>query len=343
MSRRVQFVVGALLALFFVWLFLRQADLGEVREALAGADPWLVTAAVGLTVVTALQRAWRWRMLLSPIRIFPMRPLLDAILMGWTVTLLLPGRLGEIARPVFLSRKQPVRATAAFGTVVLERVFDAATVLVLMAIYMAVLPPPPVLDDQGRMAMDAMRTTGLAALVVVLLAGVVAMLALRSRAMRQRIESFARERLPTRLAELGVSFLEGLSGLGSPWLVLRIAGASLVLWVTILGSYVVLFHALDLQLPWYASIPVLVLLVVGVMVPTPGAVGSFHKAGQIGLVSLWNVDNELAVAWAILSHSAAFVPLGVLGLVVAVREGLRPGDMSRMQMPTGEDGGAGAV
>lgn len=337
MSRRLQLILGLALAALLIWLFLRQADLAEVAGTLASADPWMVAAACSVTLVTAVQRAWRWQMLLSPLARIRLRPLLDAILIGWSVTTILPGRLGEIVRPVYLARKAPVRATAAFGTVVLERIFDAGTVLVLMALYLAFFPAPPILDDQGRMAMEAMRTTGLAALAFLCVGGAVAIWTLRSRAARLWIEQSARRWLPARVGELAVTFLEGLSGLRSPWLVARIAGASLVVWITILSSYVLLFRALDVQLPWYAAIPVLVLLVVGVMVPTPGAVGSFHKAAQIGLVGLWSVDNELAIAWAILSHATGFLLLGTVGLILALKEGLTPAEMSHMEVT--EDSG----
>lgn len=329
--RRLQILAGLALAALFVWLFLRQADLGEVRRVLSRADLPLVALAATLTLFTSVQRAWRWQLLLRPLARVPVWPLIDAIFIGWAVTLVLPGRLGEIARPVYLSRRVGIRATPAIGTVVLERIFDAAAVLTLMALYLTFLPAPPVLDDQGRVAMDAMRSSGTLALLAVLVGGAVAMFTLRSRVARERIESSIRHWLPGRVAELGVAFLEGLSGLGSPWLVLRIAVSSLVLWCTILLSYVLLLRALDIDLPWYASIPIVVLLVIGVMVPTPGAVGSFHKAAQIGLVSLWNVDNEVAVAWAILSHLAAFGVLGLVGLLVALKEGFRPGDVQQLR------------
>ena len=44
--------------------------------------------------------------------------------MGWTFNTLLPGRLGEIARAVLLGRRVGISKTAAFATIVLERLFD---------------------------------------------------------------------------------------------------------------------------------------------------------------------------------------------------------------------------
>ncbi len=86
--------------------------------------------------------------------------------------------------------------------------------------------------------------------------------------------------------------------------------------------YVVLFWAFHIDLPAYASIPLVALLVAGVAVPTPAAVGAFHKAAQIGLVTLFGIDNDVAVAFAIVSHTIGFLPLGALGALLLVREGL---------------------
>ena len=114
MSRRTQFAVGVLLAVVLVAWFLRQANLLEVASLLRETDLRFVAAACLTVVVTSLQRAWRWRLLLEPLGRFAIRDLWVAILMGLAVSLL-PGRLGEVARPMFLSQRAPIAASAGFG------------------------------------------------------------------------------------------------------------------------------------------------------------------------------------------------------------------------------------
>ena len=332
MSRRSQYAIGLILAAVFVWLFLRQADLQQVGAVLTSVNPWLVAATALVVIFTNVQRAWRWQLLLRPLAAVRTGPLLACTFMGWAVTILFAGRLGEVARPVLLSRRTNVGASAAIGSVVLERVFDALTVLVLLAIYLAFFPMPTAVDSEGLLVLDAMRTVGSAMLLGLLALGAVTVLGLRSAALRGKVEGAIMRWLPQRIGAVAKSFLTGMSGLRSPWLIARISLSSLGLWLTILATYVMMFHAFDLQLPWYAGIPVVALVVLGVMVPTPAAVGSFHKAAQVGLVSLWGVDNETAVAYAILTHAAAFLPIGFIGSVLLVREGLGFGTLSRMSI-----------
>jgi len=129
-------------------------------------------------------------------------------------------------------------------------------------------------------------------------------------------------RLPARLSGLLVSFLSGMSGLRSPLGVGRILISSVVLWATVVLTYVTLFAAVGLAVPWYGAIPLLTLLVIGAAVPTPAGVGAFHKAAQVGLVGLFAVPNDDAVAYAILGHAVAFLPLAAVGLLLIVRAGL---------------------
>jgi uncharacterized protein (TIRG00374 family) len=327
LSRRSQAVAGFALAAFFAWLFLRQADLQQVLQALRDASLPLVLVTLVINLFTSVLRSWRWRYLLAPIAPVAFRPLLECTLMGWTVSVLLPGRLGEIARPVLLSRRTEVKASAAIGSVVLERIFDALTVLVLLAAYLAFLPAPAAVSEEGRVVLDAMRGSGMLGLAGLLGLGAITVMAMRNRRFMSAVDRLIERWLPARLGLLARSFIHGMSGLRSLRLLAMISFSSLLLWMTIVSTYVVLFHALGVDLPWYAAIPVLALMVVGVMIPTPGGVGSFHKAAQLGLVGLWGVNNDLAVAYAIVSHAVAFLPLAVIGLVLLLREGMTLGTL----------------
>ena len=80
--------------------------------------------------------------------------------------------------------------------------------------------------------------------------------------------------------------------------------------------------AFDIDLPLYAAMPVVVIVVIGVMVPTPAAVGSFHLATELALVGLWGVAAEQAAGYAIICHAMVFVPVTVIGLFYLSREGL---------------------
>ena len=91
-------------------------QLGELAPYLAGY--------VGLLVVVHLCRSLRWNHLLAPLGVkIPAGPLLAISSVGFMAILALPVRLGEFVRPALL-RKHGVSASAALGTVAVERIVD---------------------------------------------------------------------------------------------------------------------------------------------------------------------------------------------------------------------------
>jgi uncharacterized protein (TIRG00374 family) len=334
MSRRAQVVVGLILAAILLYLFFRQADLAAVGAHLRHADYALVGLACVLALLSMVQRAWRWHYLMAPLKRISLGPLLSCTFMGWAVTGLLPGRLGEVARAVLLGRRENVSKTATFATVVLERIFDLLTVLLMLAIYLVFFPLPTGLDSDGQAVIAAMRLTGLLAMLGVV-AGVLTAVGAqlwprRAESMMRRFLGLFPDRFASKLGKFGRNFLDGFAGIGQPRLLAAIFLNSLAVWGLILLSYYVLFRAFDLNLPFYAVLPLVVILVVGVLVPTPAAVGSFHKAAQIGLATLWGVPNDLAISYAIISHAVAFLPVTLVGVALWSRAGLSMGSIQSL-------------
>ena len=326
MSRRVQMLIGAGLAALLLWLFLRGTDLAEIGAELRRADYRWVLVATLLTLFANVQRAWRWRYLLMPIKTVGVGSLTSAIFIGWAFTALLPGRLGEVVRPVLIGRREDISKTAAFATVVLERLFDLLTVLLVLVAYLLFFPLPSALDGEGASIIAGMRVSGLAVLaglvfVVAFLVGA-QLMPERTDALLRRLLGWLPGRLGDRLLPFARSFLSGFAGIRDPKLLGAITLHSVLLWLNILVTYYLLFFAFDIELPLYAAMPLIVIVVIGVMVPTPAAVGSFHLATELALVGLWGVSAEQAAGYAIVSHAMVFVPVTVIGLVLLSREGL---------------------
>jgi len=325
-SRRVQMAVGAGLAALLLWLFLRGVDFRELLVQLRQADYRWVLAATVLTLVVTVQRAWRWHYLLLPLKSIPLAPLTATIFMGWTFTALLPGRLGEVARPVLLGRRENISKTAAFATIVLERLFDLMAVLLILVGYLLFFPLPSGLDGDGVAIIAAVRASGFAALVGFVVAvgflGGAQLMPRRTDALLVRLCNWLPGSVGDKLLPLGRSFLSGFAGIKDPRLIATIVTHSLLIWGNILVTYYLLFFAFDIVLPFYAVMPLIVMVVIGVIVPTPGAVGAFHYATQLALVNLWGVSMGQATSYALVTHAVVFVPITLIGLVLLSREGL---------------------
>ena len=126
---------GLFLALGLLWWVLRGVDpalvLQTVRDASLGGLALCVVLNVGHNVF----RVWRWRALLAPVRAdLPFRPMFVAVILGYMTTWIVPGRLGEVVRPMVLAGKEGLPLGPTLGSVVADRLLDAASVVTLFAL-----------------------------------------------------------------------------------------------------------------------------------------------------------------------------------------------------------------
>src|SRR5262249_53846979 len=105
---------------------------------------------------------------------------------------------------------------------------------------------------------------------------------------------------------------------------------SLPLWLCIAAGIWAGAVAVDLDIPFTGTFPMIQLLAVGVAVPTPGGVGGFHAAFRYAATALFHAPDDAAVAAAIVVHLFTQVPVLLLGLVFAAQAGLNVGSMRRL-------------
>ncbi len=329
-AERRRLLLGALAALGLLALFFRGMDWGGLGRALVGAR-WLpLLGVVVVTVVLYAIRAWRWGALLAPLGKVGIADLFSATMVGFASGLLVP-RAGEILRPWLISRRHPIPTSAGFATIILERLIDLVTVLVLFALYLFVLPAPAA-QTEGPL-MDALKVggafTGLAAL------GILAfLLALHANADRvvgliERFTARAPRWIREPISRMLRSFSEGLAVLRAPLSHLALVAAqSFAIWLLIALGFYLNHVAFAIELPYHATFLLIVFLVVGVAIPTPGTVGGFHAFYLLCLSQVFGVAREPAAAAGIAAHALSNLPILVLGLALLGREGLSLGRMA---------------
>ena len=122
-------VVGTVVC---VWLAVRGIPLEEVVEAIRKSDFWsLLALSVPCYLLSAYFRALRWRHLVQPIAEVPRSLLYRSTALGFAGNNLLPLRVGELIRAWTLSRDAQLPLASVVGTIALERVLDAVTVLAM--------------------------------------------------------------------------------------------------------------------------------------------------------------------------------------------------------------------
>lgn len=329
-SRRWRLAGGAVLALLLLAVFFRGVDWAELGAAFRSANPLYLFGVVAATVLTYLLRAWRLGSLLAPLAPVPFRDLFAATAVGFMTGLLVP-RAGEVVRPYLISRRHPIRLSAGFASIILERLLDLITVLLLFALYLYVLPTPAAQTRGPLLGYLKLGGALAGAAAVVVLA---VLLLLHGHAdpvvtMLRRVLSPLPDGIVGVIARAVATFAEGLAVLrASPGHLLVIFGQSVLVWLSIGLSIWWNNLAFGLHLPFHTSFLMVAFLTVGVAVPTPGTVGGFHEFYLLALTQAYAVDKHTAAAAGIACHALTNLPVLVLGLALLGREGLTVGKVA---------------
>jgi uncharacterized protein (TIRG00374 family) len=332
MRSRLRAAIVLLLTVGLLAFFLHGVNLSDVWEKTREADARLLVLGVCVTLMTYVLRAFRWQYLLAPIGPTRFSTAFPTTVIGFAASFLLPGRPGEVLRPYLLAKRENLPPTACFATVILERLLDLITVLLLFGVFVVLVDPASLSGDPAMYA--RVKTGGLLA-AAVSVAGLIVFFFLarhpeRLGAWALRIERVLPARLARLVASLVESFAQGLAVMRRPAHLLGSLALSFPLWLSIALGIFVTSHAFHMTFGYLGSFLVMTLLVVGVAVPTPGQVGGFHTAYKIAVMTFFGASESTAVGAAIVLWAVSFVPVTLLGLAFMAREGLSLGRMREM-------------
>jgi uncharacterized protein (TIRG00374 family) len=316
--------IGLILSLFFLVLFFRKIDLRGVWEIFKSVEYAYTLPIIVINLLAILVRAKRWGYFLKPIKKVPMGELYNATAIGFMANNIFPARVGELVRAIILGHRARISKTASFATIVVERLFDGFTVLLLFLWVIFFMTFPPAhgsLFSQGNLKKAALLSFFFYGMIL----GFLLLLRFRNRK-TYRIISIFLQRLPEKLSHKVTlkidSFVTGLDVLKQWKDIFIIFFYSVFLWVMMSFAVYLLFLGFHFPLSLLAAIFLEVVLVFGVAIPSaPGYVGTFHWACAAGLMFL-GVDGNQAKGYAVVLWFVSFIPITVLGLLLLWKEGI---------------------
>lgn len=316
----LKYILSIGIAGLLLWLIYREQDLGALVGMLGQTDLSWVLLSVAISLVSHFSRGWRWALTLRPLgyQVKPFHAFL-AVMTGYLVNIPIP-RGGEVARCGVLLRTDGVPVNISFGAVVAERAFDLIMLLSLTTLTILLE-----FDRIGGFVLGRLTEAGthlgtkygsgplpwlLAA------AGLVGLIAL-GLAFRFRTQLLSHP-----LIAKGWSFVQGLKDglLG----VLRLRRGELALFVfhTVLiwAMYYLMGYVLFFSMPEttslgaIAGLTVLVMSGIGVVIPTPGGIGSYHLFVMTALMA-YGIGEDTGRYFAALMHGSQMLSLIGVGLL----------------------------
>lgn len=315
-------LIGLIVSGFFLYLALRDIDWSAFGAVFKRVSYLPLALCVVLTMLGHFSRAIRWKFMLTSVKRIPIGSLWSATAIAFMFNNLLPARLGEFVRAYAIGRSENISKSAAFATIVYERVVDVFTLIVLLWFCLLRIEGPDWLERSG-VILVVFNVALLALLFVMYRYGE------RFTHVLERLCRPLPARLRLRLLRWTKSFIAGLGVLADRSALLPVVLLSIPVWgFATLGVYYCL-QAIDMQVPFMASVVLIVLMSLGSMIPSaPAYIGTLQYACIVGL-AIYSVDKSQALAFSTLYHVTQFLPITLAGLYYAWRSSIRFSDVTQ--------------
>ncbi|MCU0502460.1 MAG: flippase-like domain-containing protein [Anaerolineae bacterium] len=304
---RLQRVLEIAVSLAFLILAVRGIQLDVLWAALRQANYiWLVPAVLA-TVATMAIKAWRWQLLFRPEYHPAYGSVFTALAGGYLASNVLPARLGEVISIVLLVSDQPVSTARTLSTLIVTRLLDVLTMLVILVALLPFIQLPP----------DMTKATLILGVVALLGAGLIVLLSFwkerllsLAHAMLKYVRPLDRPGVYAALGHLidGFATLRGRMGIA-------LVGISLLSWAGVVTAAWCSAQAARLDVPLTAVIFASMVVALGMLVPSsPGYIGVFHYLVTVALAP-FGVLKVAALGYGIIWHGMNYLTLSITGMV----------------------------
>lgn len=341
MNRKMtmSFAAGMVLSAVALFFAFRNVPIRDLMSYLASINYLWVLPALAMVMISFWLRAVRWRMLLTSAREITVWHAFHPMMIGFMINCILPGRLGEVARPAILQKKEKVPFTTGLATVAAERIFDICLLLVLFVVMVsAVRIRPDVNLTFGKYHLN--RATldiifgGMLKIAVVLICGIILISIAKVREFfyeiimaapnllifaGQNVKNSLRQKICKPLVGIMENMAQGFALMRYPKKVILCSILSLLIWGLLAFSYYLFsLGSPGINLSYYELSIVMVIICFFISLPSvPGWWGLWEAAGVFAM-SLFGVSSKEAAGFTLANHALQVFPVIIAGLASAM-------------------------
>ena len=310
---RLFLLVGVFL---FIYILLN-IDIGKTFQILLNANILLIIIVVFVVFLSVLIKALKWNILIHIYdKEYPLKSATKAWLMGFSLSMVTPARIGDISRAYYIKHK--VSVGKGITTVIIDRVIDI-TILFCMAIIGLV-------SFAAFFTADSSLFLVVSVLFVMFVFGVYA--STKKRLVKMLLKPIFNRIVPEKhKSSLNLTFHDFYAGLGSiktyrKNIFIPIALGVLVWFVTIL-QYYLLGLAIGINLPFMFLLSVAPIVALLDTLPISFSGIGTRDAALILFLSFLSIGREYAISLSLLLFTLGYVLIGLVGSAFMLKEHIK--------------------
>jgi len=334
----ISLVMGSLLSALTLYLSFRNVPIGQLVSYLAIINYWWIAPTIALCVITFVLRTLRWQLILRSVDQIGFQQAFHPLMIGFMMNCVLPGRVGELARPVLLRQKHGISVTTGIATVAAERIFDICMLITLFALVFATVTSRPDLagDYFGFHLGSSVLKSAALGMIRLSIALIICIALLTIGVTRRSIKACIGQtgrylvailpRAQTKIERLtgfiiGVmdNFAVGLSLVRNPVRMLACVALTILIWGLTAISYLIFAKGCPgIKLSATEFTTVMVVICFAIALPSVPGFWGVWEAGGVFALSIFGVAEKDALGFTLVNHAAQLFPVIAIGLVSAL-------------------------
>jgi uncharacterized protein (TIRG00374 family) len=332
-------VLGTALSLVALYFAFRNVPFNELLQYLGAINYLWAFPALILVLISFFIRALRWQFILASTHKIGIWRAFHPMMIGFMINCILPGRLGELARPVILQKNEKVPFATGIATVAAERVFDVSALVVFAVITFAIVDIDPTVEIRfgdfrlNRATLEVLFSR-LILIGIVLIIGIIAVsIPLVQRAIHRLILTlpamafFASESAKSRirhgvcapLIRLVDNIALGFTLIKYPKKIMICMIYSLLVWIVAAFSYYVFsLGSPGVHLSYVEMFAVMVIICLFIALPSAPGFWGVWEAGGVFAMSIFGVSTQAAAGFTLANHGVQVFPVIIVGLISAI-------------------------
>jgi uncharacterized protein (TIRG00374 family) len=340
MNKKIAFslIFGIMASVGMLYLALRNVPMGDLVAYMGQISYIWFVPSVAFLIIAFVLRVVRWQIILKDSISLGFWKAFHPVMIGFMINCILPGRVGELARPAILKKQSGVALTTGLATVAVERIFDIFMLIILFAMIFSTVTSRPDLNvNFGGWHLDTQLLQSVAwamiRMSIILLAGLMLFSLSTTRGwIMQSVDFIFRtigrigpkvqiraQQANHLIHNLSDRFADGLRLVNNTRRALACSALTVLIWaISALSYWVFSFGCPGIGLNFVEMTTVMVVICFFIALPSAPGFWGLWEAGGIFALSLFGVTAKDAAGFTLINHAINLFPVIVIGLISAL-------------------------